>query len=77
VSRRKKSPLSEPISPSIPTALAKVLPTVETAQVEEMGKFNKLLLLSLFSALRIDCDCDTCKRLRKASEIYEKLVEGL
>jgi len=73
VSHKRKSPLPEPIS----TALAKGLSTVETAQVEEMGKFNKLLLLSLFSALRINCDCDTCKRLRKASEIYEKLVEGL
>jgi len=43
----------------------------------EMGTFNKLLFLSLLSALKENCDCQACKRLRKATEIYEKLVEGL
>jgi len=50
---------------------------VQPTQVKEMSDFNKLLVLSMLSALRLNCECQTCKRLRKASEFWEKMVEGL
>jgi len=69
MSRKRKSPLIDPELSS----LTKGVPT----PAKEMGDFNKLLFLSLFSALRSNCECQTCKRLRKAADVYEKLVEGL